>query len=62
MIENLTHGANPENLYRAFNLEVPEKILDFSTNTNVLDFDFDLNVKELISKYPDPDCAKLKKI
>ncbi len=58
----LIHGANPENLYRAFNIEIPEKILDFSTNTNVLDFDFDLNVKELISKYPDPDCSKLKKI
>ena len=64
MIENLTHGANPENLYRAFNLEVPEKILDFSTNTNVLSFnsDFNFDIKELISKYPDPDCKNLKKI
>jgi len=63
-MENLIHGANPENLYRAFNLEIPEKILDFSTNTNVLSFDFDFNfdIKNLISKYPDPDCKKLKKI
>lgn len=64
VMEVLMHGANPENLYRAFNIEVPEKIFDFSTNTNVFnhDFNFNLNVKELISKYPDPDCRKLKKI
>jgi len=62
-MENLIHGANPENLYRAFNLEIPEKILDFSTNTNVFDFpDFDLNIKNLVSRYPDPDCKKLREI
>jgi threonine-phosphate decarboxylase len=30
------HGANPEKLYKAMGLPLPEKILDFSTNTNVL--------------------------
>ena len=35
-IDNIIHGANPQNLYRFFNLNVPEKIIDFSTNVNVL--------------------------
>jgi threonine-phosphate decarboxylase len=30
------HGANPEKLYKIMGLPLPEKILDFSTNTNVL--------------------------
>ncbi len=57
------HGANPENLYRAFNIEIPEKILDFSTNTNIFSCpDFDLDIKNLVSNYPDPDCKKLREI
>ena len=55
------HGANPENLYRAFNIEVPEKILDFSTNTNVISSQaFNLDIKKLVSSYPDPNCKKLR--
>ena len=57
------HGANPENLYKAFNIEIPEKILDFSTNTNIFSCpDFDLDIKNLVSSYPDPDCKKLREI
>ena len=59
------HGANPENLYRAFNIEIPEKILDFSTNTNIFPCppeNFDLDIKNLVSQYPDPDCKKLRTI
>ena len=57
------HGANPENLYRAFNLPVPDKILDFSTNTNILTWpEININVQELASRYPDPDCSKLRNI
>lgn len=57
------HGANPENLYHAFNIPVPEKILDFSTNTNILSWpDININLEDLASHYPDPDCISLRKI
>lgn len=62
-MDNLIHGANPENLYHAFNIPVPEKILDFSTNTNILSWpDININLEELASHYPDPDCISLRKI
>ena len=55
------HGANPENLYRAFNLTMPDNIIDFSTNTNILTWpDIHINVHELASCYPDPDCLSLR--
>ncbi|MBQ7215254.1 MAG: pyridoxal phosphate-dependent class II aminotransferase [Synergistaceae bacterium] len=62
MYNTLTiHGANPENLYRAFNLPMPDKILDFSTNTNILAWpEVNINLQELASRYPDPDCSKLR--
>ena len=57
------HGANPENLYRAFNMPVPEKILDFSTNTNILSWpDISLDIERLASSYPDPECTSLREI
>ena len=57
------HGANPENLYRAFNIPVPEKILDFSTNTNILSWpDISLDIERLASSYPDPECTALREI
>ena len=57
------HGANPENLYHAFNIPVPEKILDFSTNTNIISWpEININLEELASHYPDPDCVSLLKI
>lgn len=62
-MDNLIHGANPENLYRAFNIPVPEKILDFSTNTNILSWpEININLEDLASHYPDPDCVSLRKI
>lgn len=55
------HGANPENLYRVFNIERPKKILDMSTNTNIFPCpNFNLDIKNLISNYPDPNCKKLR--
>lgn len=58
---NLIHGANPENLYHAFNIPVPDKILDFSTNTNILSWpEININLEELASHYPDPDCTELR--
>ena len=57
------HGANPEKLYRAFGLEIPPKIIDFSTNTNILSWpDININLQELASHYPDPECSQLRDI
>ena len=59
----LIHGANPENLFRAFGVPVPEKILDFSTNTNVIAWPkITLDVERIASSYPDPECNRLRKI
>ena len=59
------HGANPKNLYSAFNLIPPEKITDFSTNTNILSWPenfCNLNAESLASNYPDPECVRLREI
>lgn len=55
------HGANPEKLYKQFGIKMPSKVIDFSTNTNVLDFDIDwnLDIKNLIQEYPDDECVLL---
>ena len=59
----ITHGANPENLYRAFNIPIPPKILDFSTNTNILAWpEVSLDTETLASSYPDPECVRLREI
>jgi threonine-phosphate decarboxylase len=56
------HGANPDKLYSKLGIEMPERIIDFSTNTNVLKFnlemDFDFN--NIVSTYPDDECLELK--
>ena len=57
------HGANPENLYHYFGLEMPERVIDFSTNTNVLSWpEMSVDVEKLASRYPDPDCSSLRRI
>lgn len=62
-MDTIIHGANPQNLYRFFGIEMPEKVLDFSTNTNVLSWpDFSIEVERLASSYPDPDCTRLREI
>lgn len=62
-MHNIIHGANPENLYHAFNIPVPAKILDFSTNTNILEWpDVRIDIEHLASSYPDPDCSRLREI
>lgn len=68
LMENIIHGANPENLYRALNIKMPEKILDFSTNTNILSYSnltwpsININLEKLASNYPDSDCRKLREL
>ena len=62
---DLIHGANPENLFKYFKIPVPDKnkILDFSTNTNIIAWPkIEIDLKFLASNYPDPDCRKLIKI
>lgn len=63
-MKNMTlHGANPESLCRALSLKVPERITDFSTNTNVLTWPgYTLDVAGLSSRYPDPECTALREI
>ena len=57
------HGANPENLYRAFGLTMPEKIIDFSTNTNIISWpDIHIDVEALASCYPDSECSRLREL
>lgn len=54
------HGANPYRIYDHYGIDMPEDIIDFSTNTNVLKQDIQLDLEEqLIAKYPDPTCQKL---
>ena len=63
VMENIIHGANPENLYRAFNIEMPERIFDFSTNTNIISWPkINIDLEKLASNYPDPDCRKLTRL
>ena len=57
------HGANPQNLYRAYGLTPPAEILDFSTNTNIISWpDISLDIETLASNYPDPECVRLREI
>lgn len=60
---DVIHGANPEQLYRAFGLPMPEEVIDFSTNTNALSWpDINIDVRELASSYPDPECSALREL
>lgn len=56
------HGANPDKLYSKLGIEMPERIIDFSTNTNVLKFDLkmDFDFNKMVSTYPDDECLELK--
>ncbi len=57
------HGANPENLYRVFDISMPDEILDFSTNTNILPWPkIDISIEKLASSYPDPECRELREL
>ena len=60
------HGANYEALYAGFGLEVPHDlpILDFSTNTNVVEWGGDLrfDIAALAADYPDPESLVLRKV
>ena len=60
-MDNIIHGANPEKLYNTFNIPIPGKIIDFSTNTNILSWpEIKIDVASLASHYPDNDCTRLR--
>ena len=56
------HGANPEKLYELYGIPKPEKIYDFSTNTNAVPQrdGFVPDLRAALEDYPDSDCAKLR--
>lgn len=56
------HGANPEKLYMSMGLEMPGRVIDFSTNTNALPWDvrFDFDLRGLMSDYPDDEAVLLR--
>ncbi|MDR1481327.1 MAG: pyridoxal phosphate-dependent class II aminotransferase [Synergistaceae bacterium] len=58
------HGANPRNLYRLFGIEMPERVLDFSTNTNVIEWggSWDFPIKDRLSNYPDGECLRVREL
>ena len=54
------HGANPEKLYAALGIPMPERVIDFSTNASVLPWTLPpLDLQPLVSRYPDSDCLEL---
>lgn len=62
-MDNIIHGANPENLYHSFGITMPENIIDFSTNTNILSWpEIHIDVHHLASNYPDSECTQLREI
>lgn len=56
------HGADPENLYRIFGIPVPEKILDFSTNTNAIPWKGRIGgtIEDMLTSYPDSDTRAVR--
>ncbi|MDO5116540.1 MAG: aminotransferase class I/II-fold pyridoxal phosphate-dependent enzyme [Synergistaceae bacterium] len=56
------HGANPEKLYELFGIPMPEKVMDFSTNTNAVEQrrGFAPDLRAALEDYPDDDCSALR--
>ncbi|MDO5562755.1 MAG: pyridoxal phosphate-dependent class II aminotransferase [Synergistaceae bacterium] len=58
------HGANPQKIYESFGIAAPEKIHDFSTNTNALSWDGEITVdmRRTLSDYPDDEATEVRGI
>ena len=54
------HGANPEKLYELFGLQMPERLYDFSTNTNAVAQrgGFVPDLRAALEDYPDDECLE----
>jgi len=59
-MEFRNHGANPKKTYEINSIKQPKKIIDFSTNTNVIKKRFFININKYISSYPDDENIKVK--
>jgi threonine-phosphate decarboxylase len=63
-----SHGANPEKLYQAMGLPMPERIFDFSTNTHFLPWEGDLGIgmgidlRRRLASYPDDEAMELRRV
>lgn len=60
-----SHGSNPAHLYKALEMDQPERIVDFSVNINPLGPPAAIKYRwqdwyEGIYDYPDPSCTTLK--
>lgn len=64
MSEFRLHGANPDKLYKSFGIEMPRRVIDFSTNTNALPWtgSLDLDLPELLANYPDDESSALREL
>ena len=62
MKEIRAHGANPEKLYASFGLQMPNRIIDFSTNVNAVEQrkGFSPNMGSVLEDYPDDECLALR--
>lgn len=59
-----THGANPQFLYKALHLDMPETVIDFSANINPIGPPATVKDRwnelfSLVSDYPDPTAGRL---
>ena len=56
------HGANPEKLYELFGLQMPERVYDFSTNTNAVAQrgGFAPDLRAALEDDPDDECLALR--
>lgn len=64
MSEFRLHGANPDKLYKSFGIEMPRRIIDFSTNTNALPWTgtLSLDLPGLLANYPDDESSALREL
>lgn len=62
MSEFRFHGANPDKVYESLGIVMPERVIDFSTNTNVLPWGckHDFDIPRLLSDYPDEESNSLR--
>lgn len=62
MTEFRLHGANPEKIFENFGITPPERIYDFSTNTNALLWDGEISVdmRRTLSDYPDDEASEVR--
>ncbi len=58
------HGANPEKLYQQFGIEMPNKVIDYSDNGNVIKQKKELNIhyEDYFDHYPDDEVTELRKL